>query len=395
MEYFTKSIKEIKIGDSYTLTIKITKELVARFSELTGDYNPLHVDSEFAKKTSLGAPVAHGMLTGSFVSTLIGMYLPGPGSLWLSQNYEFTAPVRVSDTVKLYGKVIRKSESQGIVFIEVKAKNQSGLLILRGEGKVKIVKEVKKMQSKEIKNCNILVTGASRGLGAAIALKFVEAGGQVFLNYNRSHENALAIKQQAEILSGTVELTQGDITTREGVEKVLKKIGKTVIDIVIFNAIGNIKQALFLDQKLEDFERALDYGMRSPFRLLQSLLPAMVDQKYGRIVSILSTYACGAPPAGFSSYIINKKTLEAITKSIAVEYGKYNICANMLSPNMLRTDLTADTPERAKQLLEAQTPLKRLATLEEVASNVLHLCIPLSSYINGHNLICSGGSTIV
>ena len=146
---------------------------------------------------------------------------------------------------------------------------------------------------------------------------------------------------------------------------------------------------------MQDFERALDYGMRASLGLLQGILPGMVERKFGRIVSILSTYAVGAPPAGFSSYVVNKKALEAITKSVAVEYGKYNICANMVSPNMLRTDLTSNTPERAKQLLEAQTPLKRLASLEDVAGNVVYLCSPPAAYVNGHNLVISGGSTIV
>ena len=395
MAYSIKKIEEIRIGDNYTIVINITKELVKQFAKLTGDYNPLHTDDEFAKGTPFSGVVAHGMLTGTFVSTLIGMHLPGPGSLWLSQKYDFLVPVRIGDTLSLQGEVIRKSDSQGIVFIKVEAKNQNGVITLQGEGKVKITMEVKKMQSKEIKNCNILITGASRGLGAAIALRFAKDGANVFLNYNSSHDSALEVQKQAESLDGTIKLAQGNITTEEGVNRVLKTIDKAVIDTVVFNAFANLKQAAFLEQDLEDFEHSLDYGMRSPVRVLKALLPMMNEQKYGRIVSILSTYACSVPPAGFSSYVVNKKALEAITKSIAVEYGKYNICANMISPNMLRTDLTAAVPERMKQLLEAQTPLKRLAELEEIAENVVHLCAPASSYVNGHNLVLSGGSTIV
>ena len=390
-----KSINDIVVGEMCTLTIAITEDLVNQFAQLTGDYNALHMDLVYARTTPFKGRVAHGMLTGSFVSTLIGMHLPGHGALWLSQNFEFIAPVRIGDTVHLRGEVTRKSESQGIVYLQVEAKTQSGLLVLKGEGKVKILEEEKRMNSKALNKCNCLVTGASRGLGAAIALKFAESGAHVFLNYKNARAQALEVQQKAKSLNGKVTLVEGDVTTSDGIEKILKQINQPVVDIVILNALGSLKQGMFLEQKLDDFERALDYGVRSPVQLLQRLLPSMVEQKFGRIVSILSTYSCGVPPSGFSSYIVNKKSLEAITKSIAVEYGKYNICANMVSPNMLRTDLTAQTPERAKQLIEAQTPLKRLASLEEVANNVVFFCCPQSSYINGHNLIISGGSTIL
>lgn len=388
-------INNIKAGDSYRLEVNITEELVFRFAELTGDYNPLHIDKSFADKTHFKGRVAHGMLLGSFISRIVGMHLPGPGSLWLSQNYEFIAPVKIGDTVNIDAKINKISESQGIILLQIEARTQTGLLVLKGEGKVKLITENKKMKNKEIKDCTVLITGGSRGLGAAVALKLADAGACVFLNYKNSHNQALEIQREASKLSGVVELAQGDVTTDKGIENILHKINKETVDIIIFNAVEGIKQALFLDQKLETFEKALDYGMRCPFKLLQQLLPQMINQEFGRIVSILSTYSCCVPPPGFSSYIVNKKALEAITKSIAVEYGKYNICANMVSPNMLRTDLTAEVPERMKQLLEAQTPLKRLAELEEVAESVVYLCSPLSSYVNGHNLILSGGSTII
>ncbi len=390
-----KSIRDIAVGDNYTLSISVTEELVIKFAEFTGDYNPLHMDEAFAKSTPFRGRVAHGMALGSFLSTIIGMYLPGPGALWLSQNYDFVAPVRIGDTVHIHATIVRKSEAQGIIFLEVEAKTQKGLVVLRSEGKVKIIEEVKQMESKEIKDCRVLVTGASRGLGAKIALKFVENGAHVFINYRNSEKDALEVKKESETLSGTVKLVHGDITTEAGINEMLEQIDDKLVDIVVLNAVDDLRQAMFLEQKLADFERALDYGVRSPFRLLQALLPSMIKQEFGRIVSISSAYTSGSPPAGFSSYVVNKRSLESITKSIAVEYGKHNVCANMISPNMLRTDLTADTPERAKQLLEAQTPLRRLASLDEIANSVLYLCSPLGSYVNGHNLILSGGSTIL
>lgn len=392
---FAKSIRDVAVGDSHSLTIAMSEDLVGKFADLTGDYNPLHMDEAFAKKTTFQGRIAHGMLTGSFISTIIGMYLPGPGALWLSQSYDFVAPVRIGDTVIVEAKVTRKSVSQGVIVLQMEARNQTGSLVLRGEGKVKMMEDEAQVRSKDINDCRVLVTGASRGLGARIALRFAASGAHVFANYRSSRESALDVKERAETLAGTLELVEGDVTSETGIDGILAQIGPEGVDVLIINAIGHFRHAAFLEQDIEDFEKSLDFGMRSPVRLLQRVLPSMIDQKFGRIVSILSTASIGAPPTGYSSYNVNKGALEAITKSIAVEYGKHNICANMVSPNMLRTDLTSGIAERAKQLVEAQSPLKRLPTPDEVAENVVYLCSPAAAYINGHNLILSGGSTIV
>jgi 3-oxoacyl-[acyl-carrier protein] reductase len=396
--YCIRSIDEISAGEKFSLKVEISEQMVDQYASLTGDYNPLHMDVCFARKTPFNDRVVHGMLLGSFVSTIVGMHLPGPGALWLSQNYEFLIPLRIGDTIRLNALVSRKSESQSIIFIQIEAFNQHSILVMKGEGKVKVLeREKKKMKNKELKDCNVFVTGGSRGLGAQIVQEFAKTGCEVFLNYYNSKKQAETILNHVAQTpeSGHVHLIKGDVTTKEGVKSILDQFPDRGMDILIFNALSDWNQSLALDQDLSDFERALDFGLRAPFLLLKELLPIMVRNRYGRIVSILSTSIIGSPPSGFSSYNVGKKALESLTKSVAVEYGKYNVCANMVSPNMLRTDLTANTPERLKKLVEAQTPLKRLAALEEVAHAVVSLCEPHSSYINGHNLILSGGSTII
>ena len=375
--------------------VSVTEELVNKFAVLTGDYNPLHMSEDFASQTVFGSRVAHGMIAGSFVSTLIGMHLPGPGALWLSQDFKFLAPVRIGDQLKLLAQVSAKSEMQGIVTLDVSAMNQAGILVLKGKGEVKLMTETPKQNIKPLNQCRVLVTGTSRGLGAAIAQEFGSQGSDVWINYRNSQKEAEGVASSINSKGGKAHLVQADITTDEGVESLLKKLSDQSVDILILNAVDHFKQAPLLELSQEDFEKGLDYGLRAPLKLLRGVLPKMVEAKFGRIVSVLSVASFGAPPAGFAAYNVNKKALEAITRSIAVEYGRYNICANMISPNMLRTDLTSNTSERAKQLVEAQTPLKRLASLNEVAANAVFLCRPEASYINGHNLVISGGSLMV
>ena len=371
-EKFIRDIRDIKVGDNCNIEIVVDEKIIGQFTDLTGDLNPLHVDSHFAKNTQFEERVAHGMIVGSFVSTVVGMHLPGPGALWLSQNFEFLAPVKVGDKIDLYGEIVSKSESQKVITVKVEARNKRGLIVLKGEGRVKILEEKDKMNNKQIKEYKVLVTGASRGLGAEIVKKFAKQGAHVFLNYKTSDDKALEVQKECEAFDGTIELVKADVTTEDGASSLAKQI-KDGLDVIVFNAVNKLNQVPLLEQEADDFKQAFDYGAKGPFNLLKVFLPKMVEQKFGRIVSVLSTSIVNVPPTGFSAYNVNKKSLEAITKSIAVEYGKHNICANMVSPNMLRTDLTENVSERTKQLVEAQTPLKRLASLDEIAENVVYL----------------------
>lgn len=390
-----KQITDYHVGQTYSFQVEITEELVARFAELTGDYNPLHMNESFASKTFLRRRVAHGMLTGSFVSTLIGMHIPGNGALWLSQTYEFTLPAYIGDTLSISGTVERISTSQKLLVISVKAINQNGHTVLKGEGRAKVTEINTTIVSKPTSDLAVLVVGGSRGLGAATALQFAREGARVLLNFSKSRDAAEHVAAQAQREFGaTVDLIQADFTSEEGLKALSSTPQFANTDAVIFSAMASLTQNLFLDQTMGDFERAIDFGLRGPMSVLKLILPKMIERKFGRIVSILTTYSLGTPPPGFSSYIVNKNCLAGLTRSIAVEYGKFNITANMVSPNMLRTELTQNVTERTKQLIEAQSPLRRLATLEEIACSITHLCSPGSSYTNGHNLIISGGSAM-
>ena len=103
-----KKFESINIGDKAELTHKITKSDVEKFVDLTGDDNKIHVDKEYASKTTFKKPVAHGMLGASFISTIIGTKLPGDGALWFAQNIEFLQPVRIGDEITVKAEVIKK-----------------------------------------------------------------------------------------------------------------------------------------------------------------------------------------------------------------------------------------------------------------------------------------------
>src|SRR5215831_2954027 len=118
----------IQPGDCASISKQFTENDVAQFATLTGDFNPMHMEQEYAASTHLGRRVVHGMLVASYVSTLVGMRLPGAGSLWVQQSYRWRKPVFLGDTVEFTLTVKQKSPGLRSVAVEVKAVNQDGLL---------------------------------------------------------------------------------------------------------------------------------------------------------------------------------------------------------------------------------------------------------------------------
>ena len=127
---------EIKIGLSKNLQINITESLVNSFAELSGDFSPIHIDNEYAKTTTFGKRVVHGMLLASFLSRVDGMYLPGKHALYFTQNLEFRNPCFIGDTITVFSKVIDKSDSTKILKIESKITNQENKILLYAIGRV-------------------------------------------------------------------------------------------------------------------------------------------------------------------------------------------------------------------------------------------------------------------
>jgi len=130
---------DLKIGDKFSKDRKVTDELVRKFAEVSGDYNPLHLDEEFAKTTRFGRRIAHGMLSGAFISAVLGFEFRERKIVYLSQTMKFVAPVFIDDTVTATGTVIRIREDKGIVVLETICTNQNNEILVKGEAVVMIL----------------------------------------------------------------------------------------------------------------------------------------------------------------------------------------------------------------------------------------------------------------
>lgn len=128
--------EDIQIGDTAVFSKTITEFDIYQFAGISGDFNPVHINEEFAKNTFFKGRIAHGILTGSFISTVIGTQLPGPNTIYLSQNFRFTAPVRIGDTVRATVEVVDKRDDKKIIKLKTVVFNQHEEIVVDGEAVV-------------------------------------------------------------------------------------------------------------------------------------------------------------------------------------------------------------------------------------------------------------------
>jgi len=387
----------LKVGDRAVLRRTFTAELVNAFAQLSGDDNPLHVDESFARRTTFGRPVAHGMLSAALVSSVVGTQLPGPGALWFEQQFEFLLPVFVGDEVEFSVRIEHKSQATRTVIVSVEGRNSSGHLVLRGQGKVMMLGDKPAAAAGQSENRVAIVTGASRGIGGAIAVALGLHGTAVVVNYRESASQAEGVVNAITQGGGRAVALRADVADPIAVAALVAdaeaKFGHPV-NILVNNAGGPTLQKPFLNQDWQDFERHLSVQLRGAFNCCKAVAPGMLKSGGGQIINIGSTYTWSTPPANLSGYITAKAALAAMTRAAAVELGPQGIRVNMISPGMTETDLIADVPERMRKVFAQQNPLRRLAIPDDVAQAVLMLCSPAGAYVNGADIPVSGGSVM-
>lgn len=243
----------------------------------------------------------------------------------------------------------------------------------------------------------VLITGSSRGIGACTAGLLAENGASVIVNYRKDKKNAE--KVVSGILkkgSGSAISVKADVTrapeVNAMVEEIVRRFGR--IDAVINNASCPMTYVSLEKLCWNDFDRYLEANLRGAFNTIKSVLPSMVRRRKGKIINILSSVTLGVPPAKPVDYISAKYALLGLSKSLASELGPSGITVNCVSPGMTETDMTRGIPDKMKELVAYQTPMRRLAEPADTARVLLFLCSDLSDYITGANIPVCGGSTM-
>ncbi len=244
-----------------------------------------------------------------------------------------------------------------------------------------------------LSNKTIIVTGASRGIGKAIALHLAKSGANVCVNYRAKKKEAEDVVAEIKKAGAKAIAVQADVTQPDEVERLVKETLEVFgpISGIVNNAGTEINHKQFIDTDWEEFEKHFAVQIRGIYNTAKAALPAMVKVKSGSIVNIASVYTLDAPPARLSPYITAKQAVIGLTRSLAVELGRYNIRVNAVSPGFTETDLTRDLPRIIHEAEAAKAPHGRLTTTEDVACEVAFLMSDESQSITGENRPVSGG----
>lgn len=384
----------IQVGDEAQFDKTVSADDVEDFAKLSGDRNPLHLDDGFAARTYLQRRVVHGMLLGSYVSALVGMHCPGPGALWSQQNFRWPAPVFIGDRIHFRLRLTHKSTGARTLTFTVNGVNQDGRVVMEGEGTVTALEERRTTRELSIGERVAFVSGASSGLGAAIASALAEAGAAVAIQYLNEAAAAEEICAGINSSGGRAIAIQADILDQASVmiavQKAHEKFSRPFN--VLVNCAGSaFEPRSFMQSNWDDVQSMLDLHLRGAFHCCQAVVPWMIEQKSGRIVNIGSAFTRGTPPPNWSSFLIAKSAMKTLTQCLATELGPQGIRINMVSPGLVETESIAGMPERLRKVQSMQTPLRRLATSAEVAAVVLALCSEAGDFITGTEIPVCGG----
>ena len=236
-----------------------------------------------------------------------------------------------------------------------------------------------------------LVTGASRGIGRAIAVKLASEGAKVALNYAGNAAAAEEVKKEIEASGGQAITVQADVSDPASVEAMVQTVVDAFgqIDILVNNA-GITRDGLLLRMKDEDFDAVINTNLKGIFYTTKLVSKLMMKKRFGRIVNMASVVGLTGN-AGQTNYAAAKAGVIGFSKSAAKELAARGITVNMVAPGFIETDMTAVIPEKAKEAMMGGIPLGRAGKPEDVANAVLFLVSDQAAYITGQVLKVDGG----
>ena len=236
------------------------------------------------------------------------------------------------------------------------------------------------------KNKNILITGASGGIGQALVKKFISLGGNVAGSGTKTEKLDLIKKKYPNIKVKKLDLSEHS-RIEEFIDEISLELGG--LDILINNAGTNVDN-LSLRMKEEEWKKVIDINLTSTFLLTKYAIKKMLKNKFGRVVNITSVVG-HTGNLGQSNYAASKSGIIGMSKSLAIEYAKKNITVNCVSPGFIVSDMTMNIAEKVKIYLTSKIPMGKLGTGEDVSNCVAFLSSEQASYVTGETIHVNGG----
>ncbi len=238
-----------------------------------------------------------------------------------------------------------------------------------------------------------VVTGSSRGIGAAIAKELARNGAKVLVNYTANREQGQRVVADIAATGGRAMLARADVTVRADVEALIRAAEAELgpVDILVNNANMSFPVAPFAEYRWEDFERKLTSELKASFFTCQAVVPGMLARRRGCIVNVSSTLS-RTPGPGFVAHSSAKSALDAFSKSLALELGPHGIRVNVVAPGLTLTDATRDQPRPMHEAIAAHTPMRRIGEATDIAGAVAFLCSDQARFVTGTYLPVCGGA---
>ncbi len=240
----------------------------------------------------------------------------------------------------------------------------------------------------------VLVTGASRGLGAAIAKRLGKDGFRVAVNYCRNPDKAETVVKAITSAGGTAKAFQADVTKQDEVKALAAAIAQTWgnVEILVNNATGPQPERPLEEYEWQDFQDQIDFFIKAPFFLVKELIGPMKKARWGKIINITSEVAENCRP-DFSPYVAAKNAQLGLTRSWALEFGPWNIAVNAVAPGWIPTERHTGTPAAALEQYCAQVPMRRQGVADDIASAVAYFAAEETNFISGQRLSVNGANT--
>lgn len=245
-----------------------------------------------------------------------------------------------------------------------------------------------------LKGKTAVVTGASRGIGRAIALELAAQGAFVVVNYNGSKDRAVEVKEMIEQNGGQAEIYQCNVSEYEKCEEFIRDVVKTYgrIDILVNNA-GITRDGLLMKMSEEDFDKVLDVNLKGTFNTIRFASRQMLKQRSGRIINLSSVVGISGN-AGQANYAASKAGVIGLTKAAARELASRGITVNAIAPGFIETEMTEVLPDAVKEASMAQIPLGTFGKPEDIAKTAAFLASEGAGYITGQVIQVDGGMAI-
>lgn len=237
-----------------------------------------------------------------------------------------------------------------------------------------------------------LITGSSRGIGAATAKLFAKHGAQVAVNYFQNADAANSIVGEIKADGGTAITVQANVTIEDDVKRMIQTVTEKLgqIDILVINAGLSFKVAPFMEHSWDEFDAKLSGEIKAAFHCVRAVAPTMMNRGHGTIVAVSSGLS-RRPGPGFSAHSTSKAALNAFVRSLALELGPAGIRINTVSPGLTETDATSWLPDEQKQRVAKMTPMGHVGQPEELAGAILMMACDETRFVTGAYLPVNGG----